>query len=180
MSTLPQVPQTVIAACEARERSARVSCRAAEGNVAWIPRRPMPDRQGSLRKAMATRCRGHFRLSGILWCLSLRTPLAGVTLVVWLVCRAGGLPDMSAGIDTLLVCGGPGAGAAERDERLIGWLRDAAGPPCPAPRASRPRHHIRLLSESRHILSGSCPCVSLGRGHPGAKGQQCRLHRRSS
>ena len=40
---------------------------------------------------------------------------------------AAGLPDMQAGIDTLLVCGGPGARAAERDERLIGWLREAAG-----------------------------------------------------
>ncbi len=44
-----------------------------------------------------------------------------------MVLSAGGLPDMPARIDTLLVCGGPGAGAAERDERLIGWLRDAAG-----------------------------------------------------
>ena len=40
---------------------------------------------------------------------------------------AGDLPDIPAGIDTLLVCGGPGAQVAERDERLIGWLRDAAG-----------------------------------------------------
>jgi transcriptional regulator GlxA family with amidase domain len=40
---------------------------------------------------------------------------------------AGGLADRHAGIDTLLVCGGPGTGAAERDEQLIGWLRDAAG-----------------------------------------------------
>jgi transcriptional regulator GlxA family with amidase domain len=40
---------------------------------------------------------------------------------------AGDLPDVPAGIDTLLVCGGPGAQVAERDERLIGWLRDAAG-----------------------------------------------------
>jgi transcriptional regulator GlxA family with amidase domain len=40
---------------------------------------------------------------------------------------ADDLPDMPARIDTLLVCGGPGAGAAERDERLIGWLQDAAG-----------------------------------------------------
>ena len=31
-----------------------------------------------------------------------------------------------AGIDTVLVCGGPGVTAAARDERLIGWLRDAA------------------------------------------------------
>jgi transcriptional regulator GlxA family with amidase domain len=39
----------------------------------------------------------------------------------------GGLTDMPAEIDTLVVCGGPGTGAAEDDERLIGWLRDAAG-----------------------------------------------------
>jgi transcriptional regulator GlxA family with amidase domain len=39
----------------------------------------------------------------------------------------GSLPDMPARIDTLVVCGGPDVGAAERDERLIGWLRDAAG-----------------------------------------------------
>jgi transcriptional regulator GlxA family with amidase domain len=38
----------------------------------------------------------------------------------------GGLPDVPTGVDTLLVCGGPGVGAVERDERLIGWLRDAA------------------------------------------------------
>jgi transcriptional regulator GlxA family with amidase domain len=39
----------------------------------------------------------------------------------------GGLADMPAGIDTLLVCGGPGIRATERDERLVGWLREAAG-----------------------------------------------------
>src|SRR5262245_42214417 len=37
------------------------------------------------------------------------------------------LPDQRTDIDTLLVCGGPGVAAAERDERLIGWLREAAG-----------------------------------------------------
>jgi transcriptional regulator GlxA family with amidase domain len=40
---------------------------------------------------------------------------------------AGGLSDFSAEIDTLLVCGGPGAPVAERDGQLIGWLREAAG-----------------------------------------------------
>ena len=38
-----------------------------------------------------------------------------------------GLPDPRTDIDTLLVCGGPGVAAAERDERLIGWLREASG-----------------------------------------------------
>jgi len=38
-----------------------------------------------------------------------------------------GLPDPRTDIDTLLVCGGPGVPAAERDTRLIGWLREASG-----------------------------------------------------
>ena len=38
-----------------------------------------------------------------------------------------GLPDPRTDIDTLLVCGGPGVAAAERDERLIAWLREASG-----------------------------------------------------
>ena len=38
-----------------------------------------------------------------------------------------GLPDARTDIDTLLVCGGPGVAEAERDERLIGWLREASG-----------------------------------------------------
>ena len=37
-----------------------------------------------------------------------------------------GLPDPRTDIDTLLVCGGPGVVAAERDERLIGWLSEAS------------------------------------------------------
>ena len=37
------------------------------------------------------------------------------------------VPD-PAGIDTLLVCGGPGVSAASRDERLIGWLRERLTP----------------------------------------------------
>jgi transcriptional regulator GlxA family with amidase domain len=38
-----------------------------------------------------------------------------------------GLPDPRERIDTLLVSGGPGVARAERDRRLIGWLRAAAG-----------------------------------------------------
>ena len=40
------------------------------------------------------------------------------------ILASGDVP--AAGIDTLLVCGGPGVTAASRDERLIGWLREAA------------------------------------------------------
>lgn len=44
---------------------------------------------------------------------------SGLTIV-----PPGDVPPV--GIDTVLVCGGPGVTAAARDERLIGWLRDAA------------------------------------------------------
>lgn len=37
-----------------------------------------------------------------------------------------GLPDPQMSIDTLLVSGGPGVATAERDRRLISWLRAAA------------------------------------------------------
>ncbi len=38
-----------------------------------------------------------------------------------------GLPDPRTGIDTLLVCGGPAVATAERDDRLVDWLREASG-----------------------------------------------------
>jgi transcriptional regulator GlxA family with amidase domain len=44
-----------------------------------------------------------------------------------MVLPSGGLPDVPTEIDTLLVGGGPGTKAAVHDERLTGWLREAAG-----------------------------------------------------
>ena len=65
-----------------------------------------------------------------------------------------GLPDPRAGIDTVLVTGGPGVAVAERDARLINWLRDAS------------RHSRRLASVCNGALLLARAGLLDGRGLP--------------